>query len=223
MAALATCLFATPAFADTREGVYVFASAGQSYARYACSYTANNVASTGATGITGGCTEQSIAFRAGFGYQYNPTWALEVNYGQFGFASQSGYGNFPLPIGPGNYSWQLKALGLAVQAVATVHVTHDLSFLGKFGLARVEFDEFLGVNPTAIAPPPGTTGWYYYPTVNDKRNTVALGAGVQLELTPRSSLRLMVESFGAHDIYNIYGVSTKVRLLTGSLGLVYRY
>lgn len=208
--ALACGLFAVPALADDSEGAYVFVSAGQAFAHNACS---SPIIPPGNS-----CSEKTVAYRVGFGYQYTPTWGLEANYGQFGFAESTGFAGFPAPVGPGFYSWQLKANGFALQGVATLHMGDTFALIGKLGLARVEYDEFLGVQA-----PTSPTGWYYYPTVNDKRNTVALGAGAQFDVTPHGSIRLMVESFGNHDIYAIYGSTTKVRLLTGSVGLMYRY
>lgn len=208
--ALLGSLLTVPALADNSEGAYVYVSAGQGYARNACVSTMLPPGQT--------CAEKSVLFRAGYGYQFSSMWGLEASYGQFGYASSDGFATFPAPVGAGNYSWQLRANGLAVQGVATLHMGDVLSVFGKFGLARVEYDEFLGVAPTATSPS-GVT----YPTVHSNRNAPALGAGVQLDVTPHGSLRFMVESFGSHPIYNVYGSTTRVRLITASMALMYRY
>ncbi|HKB61162.1 MAG TPA: hypothetical protein VKC56_14085 [Gallionellaceae bacterium] len=108
--ALLGLLFATPAFSD--EGPYVYVTGGAGLAYNAC----QSPLIAGAS-----CNDKSAVFRAGFGYQYTPMWALEASYGQFGSANASGYGmfNFPAPIGTGvgSFAWQLKATGPAVQAV----------------------------------------------------------------------------------------------------------
>lgn len=217
--ALAVCLFASTALADDQEGLYVTLNAGPSFASQACK--SSTVTAIQSIGGSGSCSEKSIGYRAGIGYQYTPMWAVEVSYGTFGYAETSGSASFPPPVGPGTYNWSLKALGLAVQAVATVHMGDVLSVFGKFGLARVEFDEYLGVMSPTLGP--GYSTWYYGYVIHENRNALALGGGVQFSLTPHADLRLMLETFGSHDIYTMYGQSDKVKLVMSSLGFVYRY
>ena len=220
--ALTCCLLASTAMAEDEGSAYVFISAGQSYAANACqSAWIPYLASYGGSNS---CNSKSIAYRAGYGYQFTPTWGLEINYGQFGYASSDGYVNFPAPptnIGPANYSWQLKATGLALQGTATVHMGDVLSIIGKFGFARVEFDERMYAWNLNV--PAGYSNYYYTPAINTARNAPALGGGIQLDVSPHASMRIMVETFGSHDIYNAYGQSVKVSLRTISFGLMYKY
>lgn len=208
--------------ADDDEGAYVFITGGKSYLRNACQSDSLNWLAF--LGSTGSCSESSPAFRAGFGYQYTPTWGLEVSYGSIGYAVQKGQVNFPPPpidIGTAYYSWQLRAVALAVQAVATLHMGDNLAVFGKVGLARVEYDERVyAVNGTL---PPGAISYHYDPVVHTNRNAPALGAGVRLDVTPHGSLLLLVESFGSHDVYSRYGQTAKVQPVTASFGLMYRY
>src|SRR5512135_686955 len=104
--ALISCLVAASAMADDdSEGAYVFISGGEAFMRNACM---SPIIPSGTS-----CVERNVAFRGGLGYQYTSMWGLEASYGQFGYASTGGTATFPAPVGPGNYSWQLKALGIA--------------------------------------------------------------------------------------------------------------
>lgn len=197
---------AVPAMAEDREGAYVYVSAAQAYARNACASPALPAGQS--------CTQSSLAIRAGYGYQFTSMWGLELNGGQFAGANSDGYSTFAAPVGAANYSWQLKATGLAVQGVATLHMGDVLSVFGKFGLARVEYVESMtAANGTFV----------FNPTATTNRSVPALGAGVQLDVTPHGSLRFMVESFGSSDVYRNGGSTTRVRLVSGSVALMYRY
>lgn len=222
--ALTFCLLASTAMADDDGSVYVTISAGKSYSANACQ--SDSLTWVAIYGGNGGCSAKSVAYRVGFGYQYTSMWGLEVNYGQFGYASAEGYANLPdaaLPPGAGasSYTWQLKATGLALQAVATVHLGDEFSVFGKFGVASVNFDESL--TSWNINLPTNVSHTTWYPVVNSTRTAPALGAGIQLHVSPHSAIRAMVETFGSHDIYNIYGSSTKVSLRTVSVGYMYKY
>lgn len=206
---------------DPGTGPYVYVSGGPALAYNACtSYALIFVQSYGGTG---NCDDKNFAYRAGFGYQFSPMWALETSWGQFGSADQRGFASFPAPVGPGNYAWTLKANGWALQAVTTMHITTHTAVFAKFGVARVEYDEILFVQPTLLPPPPNTSGWAYGPTVNDKANVAALAAGFQIDTGPHGSIRFAAESYGSHNIYYIYGQNKPVRLVAATISLMWRY
>jgi len=216
--ALTFSMLAAPAMADDTEGAYVFVTAGMSKMQNGCqSGWVTTTLPALAIGPAASCNENHPIFRAGVGYQYTPMWGLEASYGQFGSANSDGFANLG---GPSSYQWQIKAIGLAVQAVATVHMSDAFSVFGKFGLARVEFDESLHTWNINM-PPNTTTEWY--PVVQTAKTTLALGAGAKYDVTPHGSIFVVGEYFGTHAIYDIYGTGTKVRLLSASLGLMYKY
>ncbi len=207
--ALAIFVFAVPAMADEREGPYVFITGGAGIEQNACN----------SPWIVAGtpCNDKSAVFRAGVGYQYSPMWALELNYGQFGDAVSAGWATFAGGPGLAAWSWELKATGLAVQGVATVHMTDEFAVFGKFGVAAVKYDESM-----RLASP--TTGyWTGTPTASTTRYNPALGAGIRLDVTEHGTVLFLVESFGQNNIYGMYGVGSKVRLVTGSVGLMWRW
>ncbi len=207
--------------ADNGEGPYLWVTVGAGIARNACQ-SPNVTIALPAAGSTASCTEKSPVARAGFGYQYTPMWGLEVSYGSMGYAYSDGYANFP-KYGVQSYSWQLKAVGAAIQGVATVHMGDSLAVFGKFGLASVDFTEDLSSWSTTVPLP--YTGVSWSPVIHTTRNALALGAGVRYDVGLHGSIFALVESFGTHDIYStFYGVPTKkVQLLTGSVGLMWRY
>jgi hypothetical protein len=215
-------LGAMPAFADDEEGPYVYVQAGGAIARNACQSGWITTALP-AYGSNPGCSERSQVYRAGFGYQFTSMWGLEVNYGTFGNAKATGSALLPVPgyAGPSNYSWQLKAAGLAVEGVGTLHLSDSLAVIGKAGVAQVEFTEYMYSWDPAISG--NVTNYYWVPVVQTNRNALALGAGIKYEFGPHGSIFLIAESFGSHAIYDVYGSNAKVRLVSASVGLMYRY
>lgn len=209
--ALLACAFAAPALADDREGMYVFITGGMGVEYNACK---SPLIPAGA-----GCSDTSPLLRGGFGYQYSPMWALEVSYGQVGHASSTGFATYPAPIGAAQFNWGLSALALAVQAVATVHMTDSMAAFVKVGAANVNYAETLDVYTVP-------TGVHYVgtPTASATKTNIALGAGLRFDVTTNGSVLLLGEYFGQNDLYGgTYGVSGKIRLVMASVGLMWRY
>lgn len=219
--ALVALLAAAPAFADDEdaEGPYVFVTAGEAAAYNGCQ--SGWITALAAAGSSASCSWRSEIYRVGVGYQLTPTWGLEVNYGTFGNANSSGYAYLPPYPTASSYTWQLKAAGLAFQAVATVHLTDTLAVFGKAGLARVEFTESMESSNPSVPPP--YIGVQWSPTVRTNVNTPALGAGIRYDVGPHGSIFAVGEYFGSRQIYTLYSNDAKVRLVSASLGLMYRY
>lgn len=221
--ALVSLLFAFPALAaqyeNEGEGPYLFVTAGAAKSNNACK-SGWITTILPAAGSTAPCTETRAIYRVGLGYQYTPVWGLEINYGTFGRATSTGYANLGNPT-PDSYSWQLKASGLAIQGVATVHLLDNVAVFGKFGLARVEFDEFMYSWNQNL--PPTATNYYWTPVVRSNPVAPALGAGIRYDVGLHGSILLQAETWGSHQIYGIYGVTSKVTLVAASVGLMYRY
>jgi hypothetical protein len=213
---------AAPAFADS-EGPYVYVQAGQALAHNACqSFWITTWLP--AYGANPGCSERSNIYRAGFGYNYTETWGLEISYGTFGNATAAGSAVLPgnnNVMASANYSWQLKADGLAVQGVGTFHLSDSLAVIAKAGIADLRFTEYMYTIDQNL--PPGYTNYYWEPVVRYDTLSPALGAGIRFDLGPHGSLFLIGETFGSHSIYGLYGNSTKVTLVSASAGLMYRY
>jgi opacity protein-like surface antigen len=95
--------------------------------------------------IVGGTFDQrDTAGGIAFGFQLNPTIALELGYTDFGRAKVSGLGSLvcrPLPVclppaGPVN--GDLRAKSTHVTMVATAPLTKEFSIYGRLGAARTE-------------------------------------------------------------------------------------
>lgn len=214
------CLLAPVAALADDDGPYVIIGAGPSVLRNACDNPWFPYVAT--MNPPSPCSEKNLAYRAAVGYQYTRMWGLEFSYGTFGYASSDGVVNYPTALGgPMNYSWQMRAMGLALHAVATVHMGEVMSLIGKVGVARVEYDEYIyGWDKNLVYP---YTSYYLTPAIIEKRNTLALGGGVQFDVGPHGSIRLMAETFGRHNIYQQYGQSTKVMPMMATFNLMYRY
>ena len=211
--ALTSSLIAAPALAydddlGESEGPYLFVTAGGNSGLHLCASPNQPNPAT--------CHSLTVGFRGGLGYQYTPMWGLEVNYGSFGRAYSDGFANFGAPVGSGNYAWEMKAQGMAIQGVATLHMGDDLAVFGKFGLARVEYDEFLGIASQA------TGNWVLINPVHAAKNTAALGAGIRYDVTPHGTIFVIYENFGSYNVYNL-PVQYTVSLNMVSAGLMYRY
>jgi hypothetical protein len=213
---------AAPAFASY-EGPYLYVQAGEALAHNACQ---SWVITTWlpSHGANPGCSERSTIYRGGYGYSYSRTWALEINYGTFGNATANGSAALPVTgySGLSNYSWQLKADGLAIQGVGTFHLGDSLAVIAKAGVARVRFTEYLySWDPTL---PAGVSNRYWEPVVRYDTIAPALGGGIRFDFGPHGSLFLIAETFGSHKVYSsLYGNNTKVTLVAASAGLMYRY
>ncbi len=208
--ALIACIFAAPALADDREGPYVFITGGMGVEYNACK---SPQIPAGAS-----CSDISPLFRVGFGYQYSPMWALEGSYGQVGSANSSSYAVDPV-LGLGQVRWNLSALALAVQAVATLHMTDNMAAFAKFGVANITYDE--SANFTTF---PGGVRYNTVPTASTNRTNIAVGAGLRFDVSTNGSILLLGEYYGQNDIYGgVYGVNSKIRLVMGSVGLMWRY
>lgn len=221
---LALALFclagAMPAFAQS-EGPYVYVQGGQAIAHNGCQswFITTWLPSYGANP---GCSERSNIFRAGYGYNYTRTWGLEINYGTFGNATATGSAMLPSSTAMSNYSWQLKADGIAIQGVGTFHLGDSMAVITKFGVARVRFTEYMYSWDANL--PAGISNYYWEPVVRYDTLAPALGAGIRFDFGPHGSLFLIGETFGSHKVYSaLYGNNTKVTLVAASAGLMYRY
>lgn len=218
--ALTSFLLAAAMPAEAREGPYLYVQAGEAVAHNACqSWWITTVLPSLGSGA--GCSERSAIFRGGFGYTYTDTWALELNYGTFGNARSDGTAMFPGFATSSNYSWQLKADGLAVQGVGTFHLGDSVAVIAKAGLARIRFTEYVYSWNTNM--PAGVSNYYWMPVIQKNVLAPALGAGFRFDVGPHGSIFLIGETFGSHQIYSAYGSSTRVTLVAASAGLMYRY
>lgn len=180
--ALFCCSLAASAMADDDEGAYVALNVGRGSLFSACK-----------SPVAGpSCVDnRGFAYFATYGYQYTPMWGLEASYGKLGSATSTG--------------WDLRAFGLSVAAVATLHMGDFVSVFARAGLVRTEFK--IDITPATIAP-------------LSAANSPIAGVGLQFDFTPKLALRVQADYFGA---YTIYSGAPRVRILANSFALMSKY
>ncbi|HKB61163.1 MAG TPA: hypothetical protein VKC56_14090 [Gallionellaceae bacterium] len=97
-------------------------------------------------------------------------------------------------------------------------MTDTFATFVKFGAAYVNYDEY--ENVFAVS---SNTYWYVAPTASVNRINPAAGIGLRYDVGPHGTVFVLGEYFGQNNIYNVYGVGAKVRLVTASIGLMWRY
>ncbi len=180
IAALLAVLCCVPALAlaDDDEGAYVALNVGRGNFLHGCS----------SPGVVANCTDnRGYAYFATYGYQYTSMWGLEANYGKMG-----------------NFS-NVRALGLAVEGVATLRMGDVFAVFVKAGLGYMDFHEDI---PNTVVK------------FNQSGYSPAGGAGLQFDFTPKLAMRVQADYFGG---YTPYDGSPKVNAMVTSAGLMVKY
>jgi opacity protein-like surface antigen len=185
---------------------YVSVNAGVSQERNACATTIV---------VGANCTEKWAAYRLAYGYQFTPAWGVELSYGDLGYAEEKG----TLPVAPPPatgtnipYTWSLKAVGWAFAGTGTLNLGQHFSLFGKLGGVRTEFKADMWFPAGGGSP----TGWWYS-TGNTSITRVTYGAGIQINFTPRASLRAQYEDFGKYDLFGANQPKIGLRMASGAL------
>lgn len=177
--AFLSCLPAAAMAQD--EGAYVALNLGRGEMLHACS----------SPGIGAPCTDnKAYAYFATYGYQYTPMWGLEANYGKMGYTNSGGY--------------SLLALGLTLEAVATLRMGDTFSVFARGGIAYADFRQ------NGFPPVPATLSG----------TSPAGGIGLQIDFNPKLAMRAQADYFGG---YTVFPGASKIQLLTGSVGMMVKY
>lgn len=217
---LLSFIFVSPALAEnsTSWNSSLTLSAGQSIMTNAC---------TSPWVITGtSCSDNNnIAYRLAYIYNFNRTWGLEISAGELGHAKADGsIASPPAPAtAPASYDWHLRATGLAIAGIGTIHLGDSLSLFGKAGVVHAVLKEEWNLA--------ASNGNYYGITLNgveitDKRAyRFIYGAGIQLDFSKDYALRAQYENFGTYDIYDDYGIPpvSPVKISLLSVGFVLKF
>lgn len=214
------CLSASPAWADNYSGQNkssLIINAGYAKESNACASPWYTLVMTGT-----GCSENHKAYRLAYDYQFTPAWGLEVSYGDFGNAQ----GNGSVAIGgvPYQTNWSLKSGGWAFAGTGTFHIGDSVSFFGKLGGARAEFQEKLNASNNGVSGYTGVT-LNNVGIVNSAKNALTYGVGCQIDLNSSFAIRAQYENFGSYDVYGQYGLGnpSKIKLTMASAGLVFKF
>lgn len=209
-------LSATPAWAGTYSEVTrssLIINAGYAKEKNACTSPWYTAVMNGT-----GCSEGHTAYRLAYDYQFTPTWGMEVSYGDFGNAQ--GHGTVLMTGVPYQSNWSLKSGGWAFAGTGTLHLGDSVSFFGKIGGARPEFQEKLNTSNNYTGVTINNIG-----IVNSAKSSLTYGVGCQIDISSGFAIRAQFENFGTYDVYGQYGIpgSAKVTLTMASAGLVLKF
>lgn len=117
----------------------------------------------------------------------------------------------------------MKVEGLIIAGTGTLHVSDGLSYFGKLGVGRAAFAE--DFNLTINGVPYHGVSFNGVPTINEDKNFLTFGFGMQYDFDSSFAIRAQYENFGSYDIYSAYGVSTPPRISISmvSAGLVLKF
>jgi opacity protein-like surface antigen len=219
--ALICCLAASPAFAyyETSNSSLIL-SGGYSKAKNAC----DSPWVTVAMGPGSTCSESHTALRLAYNYRFTPIWGFEASYGDLGNATGQGISTVS-GINGSLATWSIKALGWAFAGTATVPITSELSFFGKVGTVRAEFNESYHATSNTTGAVMQGVSINGAPISRQIKNAVTYGAGVQYDLSKDFAIRAQYENFGSYDIYSVYGASNppRIGLSLISAGIVLKF
>ena len=159
-------------------------------------------ACNGLPGFT--CTNSEVAYRIATGYQFDPTWGIEISYGDLGKSKLSGVASGVVT----NEETRISA----AQAVVTgaYWVSQSLSLIGKFGIG------------TTVVKQSGTSaeaGFVASSTANATSTRLTYGIGAQYAVTQALSVRAQYESLG--NVGNDATGTAKIALI--SMGVVTKF
>jgi len=191
VAALLVLLAASPAaWSQDSRGGYVGASIGQAYYKHTCDGAP--------AGIT--CNNDDTAFRVFGGYQFKPSFGMELGFHVLGnIAAQGG--------GPAAVKQTADIRAVDFLYVGSWPMSNRLALITKLGFyfGKLQVD----ANPAGIS-----RGWESRST-----NDITYGLGVGYELTDHADFRLEWQHFGHFGT----GSAPDLDIHLISLGAVYRF
>lgn len=172
-----------PAFAGGGSGWYAGIGAGVSDFHADAAEIDQALAAQGITASTA-VDDRDTGYKAFVGYQFNPNFALEGGYVDFGKAKANG--TFTAPAPGGTYSGEVKANGWNLDAVGILPVGGNFSLFGKLGFIRSKVDA------SASAASGGALG---FASASSTETNPTFGVGAKYDFTPNVSGRLEWERF----------------------------
>ena len=186
---LAAVLAAANASAQDRGG-YMGASIGQAYYKHTCEGAP--------AGIT--CNNNDTAWRVFGGYQFKPSFAIELGLHTLGNIAAEGQG-------PATVTQTAEVRAVDVVYVGSWAMSNRLALITKLGFyfGKLQVD----ANPSGI-----TRGWESRST-----NDITYGLGVGYQLTDHADFRFEWQHFGHFGTGN----APELDIHLFSLGAVYRF
>ena len=145
----ALCLLASPAFAGTFYGVGEVSHSSDKLDR---AHFDGALTTAGAAGLSSSDSGSGNQWRLQGGYRFNPNFALEAGYIDFGKAK------YTASYTGGSAQGSLKAGGVDVAALLALPVNDSLSVFGKAGVVAAKVDSSLAAGaPASLASGDATT------------------------------------------------------------------
>ena len=178
------------AWAQDSRGWYMGASIGEAYYRHTCAGAP--------AGIT--CNNDATAWRVFGGYQFKPSFAIELGLHTLGSIAAQG-------AGPATVTQTADVRAVDVVHVGSWAMTNRLALITKLGFyfGKMQVD----ANPSGI-----TRGWESRST-----NDFTYGLGIGYELTDHADFRVEWQHFGHLST----GTAPELDIHLFSLGAVYRF
>jgi len=183
---------------------YILLSAGKSNSHGTCSSTIAPDAK---------CSEKGNVYRLGYGYQFTPTWGMQISYGDFGRAEEDGALAVPPAGVPGGgpipYTWTWSAVGWEIAATGTLHFGDSFSLIGKLGYLRANVEaEFVVIT---------TTNEIWHSEFHEVSNNTNASIGAQYDFNRDFALRLQ------HDRYGKLGTTSKIDTRATILNAIFKF
>lgn len=161
---------------------YISLSTGYAKAKDSCAYTYTAGAS---------CTENGQVSRIAYGYNFTRTWGMEISYGEFGKAKETGIMLTPAGV-PGSgmipYDWRWTAVGWEIAATGALHLGKSFSLLGKLGFLRANVGQELRVN--------ASNGELWHSVMHEDSNSASATVGGQYDFNNDYACRIQYEYIG---------------------------
>ena len=190
VALIAGLLGAANAWSQDSRGWYMGASIGQAYYKHTCDGAP--------AGIT--CNNDDTAWRVFGGYQFKPSFGIELGFHTLGSVAAQG-------SGPATVTQSADVRAVDVVYVGSWAMTNRLALITKLGF-------YFGKMQVAAHPSGITRGWESRST-----NDITYGLGIGYELTDHADFRLEWQHFGHFGTGNAPDLD--IHLFT--LGAVYRF
>ena len=195
-------------FADhvrTSYNSYISLNGGYAKAKDTCTSTYTAGAS---------CTENGQISRIAYGYNFTRAWGLEISYGEFGKAKETGMSDTTSwPGVPGSgmipYDWRWTAVGWEIAATGALHLGRSFSLFGKLGFLRANVGQEIRVN--------ASTGEIWHAVMHEDSNSTSGGIGAQYDFNNDFACRIQYEYFGK------LGSASKIKTSAVTAGILLKF
>jgi opacity protein-like surface antigen len=180
----------------------VILGGGASFVEADFTQTSTSVTRTGATAFTVGDFEAQSAWRAGFGYRFSRTWALETAYWDFGKPRYQVSVTAPVST---SYERTLRVRGITLDLAYRHAISESLAGLVRVGglWSRVEAGAVRPAGLTALDEEVGRSkDWH-------------VGLGVSYRISPRVDLRVDYDFFRKVGDKDRFGTANLQTFLIG--------